>query len=227
MGGICSAVGQGLGAYASARTPSINISGQGAVAPTQGAVVPARPAVDKPPPAADTETPTAQVGKIKAGDTDGLKKEIEADSNPGKTLGKGAGTDKKDVPDSSAGTSTTSTTTGEHEGPTKTASEAEVNARLKGIGAAVDEVSNRADKAGDGAEVMATAIRSEVQNLLTLRFEIEDKKAEGLANFKHYTVLLQDDVNTVSQIEISVASLAQAIGAMQSVVAIFQNFSAF
>lgn len=75
------------------------------------------------------------------------------------------------------------------------------------------------------AQTAASALRAQVSKLLDLQFDIENKRADALSKLARYTVLLQSDANDISTIEISIASLAQAIGAMQSVCSIFQQMS--
>lgn len=225
VGGIFSAVGSGLAAYASARTPQISIGSQ---------PVPVGESIGSRPAAGQDETDADPVIDLAQADlepvvTDG---EVAAPAGQGdEGTPDAAATSGSDAqPASAAGVPTDqspsqapATTTAQSDAKAQALQQkkdAENLARTQAAAAAATNMSAKADKIAAQSASSAVELRRQVSELLNLQFEIEEKNRDALAKIAKFTVLIEGKGVEKSAIEISVASLSQSIGALQQVTAI-------
>ncbi len=219
VGGIFSAVGTGLQAYAAAKTPSLNVSQGGSV--PAGQSIGAPPAGQAPDPA-DTpgeEPVAAGPAEDAASDASSDAADDAADDGPDDETGNPGGDDGAGSSDPTAGaTGTTSDdTTAKPAG--KPLSEEENRARTVAAGSTAKEISDRADKMAANATSSAVELRRQVGELLNMEFEIADKQREVLREIASYTEMMKNDGVKQTAIQLAVELLGIAIGALNQVTA--------
>lgn len=237
VGGIFSAVGSGLAAYASARTPQISIGSQPVPV---GESIGSRPAAGQDETDADPVIDLAQpvAGPTAGPDPEPVPEPVVPDGEVAAPAGQGgegtpdaAATSGSDAqPASAAGVPTDqspsqapATTTAQSDAKAQALQQkkdAENLARTQAAAAAATNMSAKADKIAAQSASSAVELRRQVSELLNLQFEIEEKNRDALAKIAKFTVLIEGKGVEKSAIEISVASLSQSIGALQQVTAI-------
>ncbi len=207
VGGIFSAVGSGLAAYASASTPRLSIGSD--VVPMGKTIGEATPAA-KATAASENKTidvtkapiakpETAKTGDAKPAPAPAAKPGDATAAKPGDTTAKPAAKEAPTKED---------TTKEDHVAEAQAASATAVG------------LAEQAGKVSDKASTSAAELRKLVADLLNQQFAIEDKNRTALADMARYASLMQSTNATQSAIEISVTSLGQSIAALSKVTAI-------
>ncbi len=106
-------------------------------------------------------------------------------------------------------------------------SEADKLAVTKGAASTATELAGRADKMAAAATSSAAELRKQVGELMNLEFQIAEKQRTTLRQIAEFSSLMQSEGATQSAIEIAVASLGQAIAALQAVTAILNDAAKF
>lgn len=225
VGGIFSAVGSGLAAYASARTPQISIGSQPVPV---GESIGSRPAAGQDEADADPVIDLAQAdlepvvpdGEVAAPAGQGDEGTPDAVATSGNDAQPASAAD---VPTDQSPSQAPATTTAQSDAKAQALQQnkdAENLARTQAAAAAASDISAKADKMAAQSASSAVELRRQVSELLNLQFEIEEKNRDALAKIARFTTLIEGKGVEKSAIEISVASLSQSIGALQQVTAI-------